>query len=78
MPHTLLAAVQKIGSPAPNLKGIIGTDGKTHNLSDYKNSKLVVLIFTCNHYPVAQAYEDRLLALQRDYKAKGVQVVAAT
>ncbi|HUB26736.1 MAG TPA: redoxin domain-containing protein, partial [Tepidisphaeraceae bacterium] len=32
--------------------------------------------FTCNHCPTAQAYEDRLIALQRDYKDRGVDVVA--
>ena len=35
-----------------------------------------MLVFTCNHCPVAQAYEDRLVALQRDYRDKGVRLVA--
>ena len=34
------------------------------------------MVFTCNHCPVAKAYEDRLIALQDDYKDKGVQLVA--
>ena len=72
----LFAASVKIGDPAPEFKGIVGTDDKEHSLSDFKDSKLVVLIFTCNHCPVATAYEGRLVALQDDYKAKGVQVVA--
>ncbi len=73
--ESLLAGV-KIGDPAPNFKGIIGTDGKRHSLSDYKDFKLVVLVFTCNHCPVASAYEKRLIALQKAYKTKGVQLVA--
>ncbi len=73
--EALFAGV-KIGDPAPNFKGIVGTDDKKHSLSDFKDSKLVVLVFTCNHCPVASAYEKRLVAVQDDYKAKGVQVVA--
>jgi thiol-disulfide isomerase/thioredoxin len=33
-------------------------------------------VFTCNHCPTAQAYEDRLIRLATDYKDKGVAVVA--
>jgi peroxiredoxin len=71
-----LAGGVKIGGAAPDFKGIIGTDDKEHSLADFKDAKLVVLVFTCNHCPVASAYEGRLVALQDDYKAKGVQLVA--
>jgi peroxiredoxin len=70
------AADLKIGDAGPNFAGIVGTDDKQHALADYKAAKLVVLAFTCNHCPVAVAYEDRLVALQKDYKDKGVQVIA--
>ena len=70
------AAVPKIGDKAPDWSGIIGVDGKEHKLADYKKVKAVVVVFTCNHCPVAVAYEDRLIALQKDYKKKGVQLVA--
>ncbi len=70
------AAKLKIGDAAPAWSGITGVDDKEHGLADYKKAKLIVLVFTCNHCPVAVAYEDRLVALQKDYKAKGVQVVA--
>ena len=73
--EALFAGV-KIGDPAPNFKGIVGTDDKKHSLSDFKDAKFVVLVFTCNHCPVASAYEKRLVALQDDYKANGVRVVA--
>jgi peroxiredoxin len=66
----------KIGDPAPDWQSLPGVDGKDHALSDFKGAKAMVLIFTCNHCPVAVAYEDRILALQRDYQAKGVQIVA--
>jgi len=70
------AAGVKIGDPGPDFHGIIGIDDKEHSLADYKDAKLLVLVFTCNHCPVAVAYEDRLVALQKDYQGKGVQLVA--
>lgn len=66
----------KVGDPAPKWSGIIGVDDKEHGLAEYKKAEALVLVFTCNHCPVAVAYEDRLVALQKDYKKKGVQVVA--
>lgn len=66
----------KIGDAAPNWSGLTGVDGKQHSLSDYEKAKLVVVVFTCNHCPVAKAYEDRLIALQKEYAPKGVQFVA--
>ena len=70
------AAELAIGDAAPDWSGIVGTDDKEHSLSDYEDAKLIVLVFTCNHCPVAKAYEDRLVELQKDYKSKGVQVIA--
>ncbi len=67
--------VLKIGDPAPEFSGI-GIDDKQHSLSDYKDSKLVVAVFTCNSCPVAVACEDRMIALQAEYKDKGLQLVA--
>ncbi|MBN1911534.1 MAG: thioredoxin family protein [Pirellulales bacterium] len=70
------AAAPQIGDPAPAFSGLIGTDDQKHGLTDYKDAELIVLVFTCNHCPVAKAYEDRLVALQKDYKDKNVQLVA--
>lgn len=72
------AAKLKIGDAAPKWSGIIGVDGKKHSLSDYKEAKLIALVFTCNHCPVAKDYEERLIAIQKDYKSKGVQVIAVS
>lgn len=65
-----------IGQQGPAFNGLEGVDGKTHSLDEYADAKLVVLVFTCNHCPVAQAYQDRLIELAEDYQGKGVQVVA--
>jgi len=64
-----------IGAKAPAFS-LPGIDGKTYTLSSFAKSKLLVVLFTCNHCPTAQAYEDRLIQLTKDYKNKGVAVVA--
>ena len=64
-----------LGSPAPDF-ALPGVDGKIHKLSDYTSSKLLVVVFTCDHCPNAQMYEGRVTQLYNDYKDKGVAVVA--
>ena len=66
-----------IGAKAPafSLKGI---DGKTYSLASFSKYKLLVIIFTCNHCPTAQAYEERMIQLIKDYSAKSVAVVAVS
>lgn len=67
----------EIGAVAPAFS-LPGTDGKTYTLKSFAKSKLLAIIFTCNHCPTAQAYEDRMIALTKDYKSKGVAVVAVS
>ena len=64
-----------IGAAAPDFK-LVATDGKTYSLASFKNAEVLVIIFTCNHCPTAQAYEERIIKLTDDYKGKGVAVVA--
>ena len=64
-----------LGSPAPDFK-LPGADGKTWRLKDFSKSKILVVIFTCNHCPTAQAYEERIKQLVTDYKPRGVGFVA--
>ena len=64
-----------IGSPAPDF-ALPGVDGQIHKLSDYASSPVLVIVFTCNHCPIAQMYEQRIQQLANDYKDKGVAVVA--
>ena len=65
-----------LGDKAPAWSKLEGVDGKKHSLADLKDAKAVVVVFTCNHCPVAKAYEERLVALNNDYKEKGVSLVA--
>lgn len=64
-----------IGSTAPAFN-LMGTDLKMHSLESFDGAKVLVIIFTCNHCPTAQAYEDRIKHLVTDYESKGAQVVA--
>lgn len=65
----------KVGDTATDfsLKNI---DGKKVALKDFKSAKGYVVVFTCNHCPYAQAYEDRIIALDKKYKSLGYPVIA--
>src|SRR6201996_9778139 len=69
--HPILA----LGSPAPDF-ALPGVDGQIHKLSDYASSPILVVVFTCNHCPIAQMYERRIEQLYEDFGRRGVAVVA--
>jgi peroxiredoxin len=69
--HPILAP----GSAAPNF-ALPGVDGKVHKLSDYAASPVLAVVFTCNHCPIAQIYEQRIEKLYENYGKRGVAVVA--
>jgi peroxiredoxin len=64
-----------LGSSAPDFS-LPGVDGKIHSLADYASSPVLVVVFTCNHCPIAQMYEQRIQQLEADYRDRGVAVVA--
>lgn len=68
--------VLSVGDASPGWADIIGTDDARHALADYADKQALVVVFTCNHCPVAQACEERLITLQRDYGPRGVQLLA--
>lgn len=76
----LLAAkfnrVVEIGQQAPEWKELPGIDGKQHSLAEFKDAKLVVVLFIRNNCPIAQAYEERIRDFVEKYKSQGVAVVA--
>lgn len=65
----------RIGDPAPDFS-LPGTDSRTHSLDSFTDRSILVIVFSCNHCPYVQAYEDRLVAIQRDYTDRGVQLIA--
>lgn len=63
-----------IGATAPDFS-LPGIDGKTYSLASFKDKKALVVCFSCNHCPYVQASEDRMIALQKEYGPKGVQLL---
>ena len=75
---TIQAAPLKIGSPAPKFSGLeCASTGKSCSQADLKNKDVVVFVITCNHCPVAKAYEDRLIEFAKKHGPDSkVQLVA--
>ncbi|MFH1881824.1 MAG: redoxin domain-containing protein [Planctomycetota bacterium] len=65
----------RIGQKAPDFN-LPGVDGRSYRLADFADADVLVIIFTCNHCPTAQAYEERIKKLAADYKNKGVALIA--
>jgi len=60
------------GAPGFSLKNV---DGNMVSLNDFTGKKAVVAVFSCNHCPYAQSYQNRLISLQKEYGPQGVQFV---
>ncbi len=52
-----------------------GVDGKSITIADVKGEKGTLVIFSCNHCPVAKAYESRIVEIGNEWKKKGFGVV---
>lgn len=70
-----LSVTDELGKNLPdfNLKNI---DGNNLNSKDYSNTKVLVVVFICNHCPYVIAAQSRITAIARDYNAKGVALIA--
>lgn len=65
----------KIGDIATDFE-LENIDGKMVSLSNFKDAKGFIVVFTCNTCPYAVAYEDRIEALNKKYAEKGYPVIA--
>ncbi|MDR6846093.1 thioredoxin family protein [Flavobacterium granuli] len=65
----------KIGDIAIDFK-LKSVDGKMYSMSDFKEAKGFIVVFTCNHCPFAVKYEDRINALAKKYKPQGYILLA--
>lgn len=77
LPCLAAAAVKTLplGAKAPDFD-LPGVDGRNHKLAEYDDAKVLAIVFTCDHCPTAQYYEERLKAIAADYRDKGVALVA--
>ncbi|HTI50649.1 MAG TPA: redoxin domain-containing protein, partial [Planctomycetaceae bacterium] len=64
------------GDPAPEWSDLPATDGRPHSLSDYKEARALVIVFTGSHCPMTKLYEERLLAAAAQFAEQKVQFVA--
>jgi len=55
---------------------LTGVDDKTYSLNDFSDKKILIVIFSCNHCPYVQAYEDRIMELQNEFEKDGIQIIA--
>ena len=69
MPSTL-----PLGANAPDFD-LPGVDGRNWSLKDFGDARILVVVFTCNHCPTAQYYEERIKKIVTDYKGRGVALV---
>lgn len=60
-----------IGAQAPDFD-LPGADGKRYTLASFADARVLVLVFTANHCPTAQAYEERIAKLQAAFAPRGV------
>jgi peroxiredoxin len=65
----------QVGSDAPDFY-LPAVDGKFYSLASFREASVLVVVFTCNHCPTAQSYEDRIIRLTEAYGPRGVAVVA--
>jgi peroxiredoxin len=63
-----------LGTPCPDFR-LCAVDGSTVARDDFRDSPALVVMFICNHCPYVQAVEDRIIALQREYGSRGVQLL---
>lgn len=64
----------EVGDTVSDFK-LKNVDGKLVSLSDYKDSKGVIVIFDCNTCPYSKAYNDRIIALHKSFAPTGFPVV---
>lgn len=74
MSFTTLSGYQP-GDKATDFK-LKSVDGKMYSMSDYKEAKGFIVVFTCNHCPFAVKYEDRVIELAKKYQSKGYVLLA--
>jgi peroxiredoxin len=70
-----MAFTLQLGQQAPDFS-LPGVDSKTYSLASFKDAKLLVVVFSCNHCPYVIGSEDRINRFYADYSPRGVAMVA--
>jgi len=70
-PSTMLG----LGTPAPDF-ALPDCDGHVHRLADFAAAPALLVVFMCNHCPFVKHVRDEFAALAREYRPRGLAVVA--
>jgi len=70
-----MAFTLEIGQKAPDFN-LPGVDSKRYSLASFKDARLLIVVFSCNHCPAVIGSQDRMIKLYADYKPKGVEMIA--
>ncbi|MGD0541018.1 MAG: thioredoxin family protein [Tepidisphaeraceae bacterium] len=70
-----MAFTLQIGKQAPDFK-LPGIDGKEYSLANFKDAKVLVVVFSCNHCPYVVGSENRMIRFANDFAARGVKMIA--
>jgi len=63
-----------LGAVAPGFR-LPATDGKNYGLGDFKDAKVLVIFFTCNHCPYVTGSDEVTRQTANWYAPKGVRLV---
>jgi peroxiredoxin len=70
-----MAFTLQIGESAPDFS-LPGVDDKRYSLGSFKDARVLVVAFWCNHCPYVIGSEDRMIKFARDYQPRGVGIIA--
>lgn len=70
-----MAFTLEIGDQAPDFN-LPSVDGKKYSLANFKDSRVLVVVFSCNHCPYVVGSEDRIIRVANDFSGRGVTMVA--
>ena len=70
MPFTL-----ELGKTPPDFS-LPGVDGNDYSPASFKDAKLLVIVFSCNHCPYVVGSEERMISFYNDYRPRGVAILA--
>src|SRR5688572_15753905 len=70
-----MAFTLQLGQSAPDFK-LRGVDGKEYSLASFRDAKVLVVVFSCNHCPFVVGSEERMVQFHKDYAPRGVAMIA--
>ncbi|MFP6892099.1 MAG: thioredoxin family protein, partial [Opitutales bacterium] len=53
-----------------------GIDGRIYDSTEFKKSELLAIVFLSNHCPTSQIFQHRIIRLAKEYRNKGLAVIA--